>query len=163
MHFHDVDSMPDSTWEFCCRTDKQIRKGNCDATVLDFNLEDPESGESLNDSLLHLKGIQFMLVMYDIDLADRSAMQKVNEFYKMCKENNIPFNGLSGASEDEVTAFRKETKADYPMLTVDGTALRTVIRSNPGLMMLKDGVVTGMWSANDFPDYNTVIQKYKNK
>ncbi len=163
MHFHNTDSMPDSTWEFCCRTDKQIRVGNCGATVLDFNLEDPESGENLNDSLLHLKGIQFMLVMYEIDLADRSVMGKVNEFYKLCKENNVPFNALSSATEDQTAAFRKETKADYPILSVDGTALRTVIRSNPGLMMLKDGVVTAMWSANDFPEYNDVIQKYKNK
>ena len=155
-----IHNLPDSTWDFCCRYDEVIRKGNCGATIMDFNLTDPESGESLNDSLFHLKGIQFMLVMEDIDLADRGPSKKINEFYKSCVANKIPFNALSGATEEQVAAFRKETAAAYPILQVDGTALKTVIRSNPGLVLVKDGVVAGMWSANDFPDYKTVVDKY---
>ena len=163
MHFHDLDSMPDSTWEYYCRDDKMIRKGNCNATVLDFNLSDSETGDDFTDSLLHLKGIQFFLVMYEMDKADRSVMGKVNLFYDACQKNKTPFNALSNASMEDVAKYRTETGAKYPMLTVDGTALKTVIRSNPGLLMLKDGVVTAMWHENDFPDYKDVIEKYKTK
>jgi len=91
-----IDKLPEDTlWEFYCRYDNVIRKGNCNPTVLDFNLTDPESGANLNDSLLHLKGIQFMLIMHDIDKADRKMMGKVNLFYDACAKNKTPFNALS--------------------------------------------------------------------
>lgn len=163
MHFHDLDSMPDSTWEYYCRDDKMIRKGNCAATVLDFNLSNSETGEDYTDSLLQLKGIQFFLIMEDISKTDRSAMGKINLFYAACAKNKTVFNGLSNASMETVTAFRTETGAKYPMLTVDGTALKTVIRSNPGLVMLKNGIVVDMWHFNDFPDYKDVMEEFKTK
>ncbi|CAN5890032.1 DoxX family protein [soil metagenome] len=156
-----VDNLPDSTWNYFCRYDNVIRKGNCGATVLDFNITDPESGGNMNDSLLKMKGIQFMLIMFDIDKAERDVMPEVNKFYAACGKNGTPFNALSSASYEQAAAFRKETNATYPMLSVDQTALKTIIRSNPGLMMLKDGVVTAMWHANDFPVYEDVIKKYK--
>jgi triosephosphate isomerase len=111
--------------------------------------------------LLKREGIQFMLIMYDTDKADREVMGKINTFYAACEKDGVPFNALSPAGYDQTIAFRKETGATYPMLNVDQTALKTIIRSNPGLMMLKDGVVTAMWHANDFPVYEDVIKKYK--
>jgi uncharacterized membrane protein YphA (DoxX/SURF4 family) len=156
-----MDNYPDSTWTFVCRYDRVIRKGTCGATIADFNISDPETGNNLNDSLLKREGIQFMLIMYDIDKADRDVMGKINTFYAACEKDGVPFNAMSPASYDQTVAFRKETGSKYPMLNVDQTALKTIIRSNPGLMMLKDGVVTAMWHANDFPVYEDVIKKYK--
>jgi peroxiredoxin len=129
--------------------------------VLDFNLTDPETGETLNDSLLQRKGVQFFLIMYDIDKAERDVMGKVNAFYADAAKAGTPFYALSNASLESANAFRKETGAKYPMLSVDGTALKTAIRSNPGLMMLKDGVVTDMWHANDFPAYSDAMAEHK--
>jgi hypothetical protein len=156
-----MDNYPDSTWHLYCRYDKVIRKGTCGATISDFNISDPETGNNLNDSLLKREGIQFMLIMFDTDKADRDVMAKINTFYAACEKDGVPFNALSPAGYDQTIAFRKETGAKYPMLNVDQTALKTVIRSNPGLLMLKDGVVTAMWHANDFPVYEDVIKKYK--
>jgi uncharacterized membrane protein YphA (DoxX/SURF4 family) len=168
VHFryeHIKDSFPtDTLFKIYCRDDKLVYKGNCGATVLDFNLNDPETGETLNDSLLHnYKGIQFFLVMEDIAKADTADFRKVNAFYEECRsvKNNMPFNALSSASYDQAKAFREATGAKFPMLQVDQTALKTVIRSNPGLVMLKDGVVTAMWHYNDFPEFKDVMEKYK--
>jgi hypothetical protein len=161
MHFHSMDSFPDSTWEYYCRDDRMIRKGNCNATVLDFNLSNPETGEDYTDSLLQLQGIQFFLIMEDIHKTDLDASAKINLFYDECAKNHTVFNGLSNGSTDDVAKFRTASGAKYPMLTVDGTALKTVIRSNPGLVMLKNGTVVAMWHANDIPEYKDVIEKYK--
>jgi uncharacterized membrane protein YphA (DoxX/SURF4 family) len=164
MHFRStsLDSFPsDTLWEYYCRHDFVARIGNCKATVLDFNLTDPETGETLNDSLLQRKGVQFFLIMYDIDKAERDVMGKVNAFYADAAKAGTPFYALSNASLESANAFRKETGAKYPMLSVDGTALKTAIRSNPGLMMLKDGVVTDMWHANDFPAYSDAMAEHK--
>jgi uncharacterized membrane protein YphA (DoxX/SURF4 family) len=166
VHFRSVhmkDSFPtDTLFEMYCRHDYVVYKGNCGATILDFNLNNFETGENYNDSLLHnYKGIQFFLVIEDISKTDMSVMGKVNTFYEACLKNGVPFNALSNASYDQAKDFRNTTHATYPMLNVDQTALKTVIRSNPGLVMLKDGVVTAMWHANDFPVYAEVVQKYK--
>ncbi len=157
-----VDNYPDSTWTLYCRYDNKLRIGNCAATIADFNISDPESGGAMNDSLLrNTPGIQFMLIMFDIDKAERDVMPEVNKFFAACEKNGTPFNALTSASYEQSAAFRTETGAKYPMLSVDQTALKTIIRSNPGLVMLKDGVVTAMWHANDFPVYEDVIKKYK--
>lgn len=156
-----VDNYPDSTWHYYCRYDNIIRKGNCDPTILDFTITDPESGAKINDSLLRMPGIQFMLIMFDIDKAERDVMPEINKFYAASEKNGTPFNALTSASYEQSVAFRKETGAKFPMLNVDQTALKTIIRSNPGLVMVKDGVVTAMWHANDFPVYEDVIKKYK--
>jgi uncharacterized membrane protein YphA (DoxX/SURF4 family) len=153
------EDFPDSTWDYYCRYDKKIRTGNCKATVLDFHLGDPESGADYTDSILQMKGVQFFLVMYDLSKTDYSVMPQVNKFYEAAAKNGTPFNGLSNVQMDSVMVYRTKTKASYPMLTVDGTALKTVLRSNPGLVMLKDGVVVGMWHSNDFPEYSEAMKK----
>jgi uncharacterized membrane protein YphA (DoxX/SURF4 family) len=159
IHFRStsLDSFPDSTFDYYCRHDFLVRKGNCAATVLDFNLVDPETGNSLNDSLLRLKGVQFFLVMEDLDKTDHDAMGRINLLYAECEKKHIPFNGLSNGDPEHVNNFRVQTGAKFPMLQVDGTALKTMIRSNPGLMMLRDGVVVGMWHANDIPTLENAL------
>lgn len=152
-----MDNYPDSTWHYFCRYDRKIREGNCAATIMDFNLTDPESGVVVNDSILKLKGPLFFLVMYDIDLADREAMSKVNLFYDAAAKAGVPFFALANVGPDRIVLFRTETGAKYPFCQVDGTALKTVIRSNPGLVMLRDGVVIDMWHYNDFPEYNDAM------
>ena len=99
--------------------------------------------------------------MEDIAKADTTDFRKVNAFYEECRsvKNNMPFNALSSASYDQAKAFREATGAKFPMLSVDQTALKTVIRSNPGLVMLNNGVVVAMWHWHDFPEFNEAMQK----
>jgi len=153
-----MDNYPDSTWHYYCRYDKVVRVGTCGATILDFNINDPETGMNLNDSILNMKGVQFMVIMHDIDQADREAMSKVNLFYADAAKAKTPFNAFVNVGPDRVALFRTETGAQYPFYMVDQTALKTVIRSNPGLVMLRDGVVTGMWHYNDWPTYEEAMQ-----
>ncbi|HLG03763.1 MAG TPA: BT_3928 family protein [Bacteroidia bacterium] len=163
VHFRSTsmnDSFPDSTYNYYCRHDHYVWKGTCDATILDFGLADPETGENFNDSILRLKGVVFFLIMEDIDKADRAAMGKVNLFYKDAQQSNVVFYGLSNSGSEKNALFREETGAKYPMLQVDGTALKTIIRSNPGLVMLKDGVAVAMWHANDIPGFAEAMEAY---
>lgn len=154
-----IDNYPDSTWTYYCRFERKIREGNCAATILDFNLNDPISGANLNDSILQMKGVQFFIVMYDIDIAEMDAMATVNSFYDEAAKANTPVNALVNVGPDRIDLFRTQSGAKYPFIMVDQTALKTVVRSNPGLVMLRDGVVVGMWHCNDWPSYSEAISQ----
>jgi uncharacterized membrane protein YphA (DoxX/SURF4 family) len=149
-----IKELPEDTlWEWYCRYDEVLRKGNCAATIMDFNISEPESGMALNESLLQVPGTAYFVVMYDLSKTNRKIMGQVNAFYQECLAKGIPFNGLSAAGPEQIKAFRAETGAAFPIYYVDGTALKTVIRSNPGLVQLKKGVAIGMWHYNDFPKF----------
>lgn len=157
-----IENYPDSTWQYYCRFDRKVRASTCGATIMDFNINDPESGMNVNDSILNMKGVQFFVIMYDIDLAETDAMSEVNSFYDNCAKANTPLNALVNVGPERIELFRQQTGAKYPFFMVDPTALKTVIRSNPGLVMLRDGVVAGMWHYNDWPTYEEAMStKYE--
>lgn len=153
-----MDNYPDSTWTYYCRFDRKIREGNCGAKILDFNLADT-SGNPMNDSILKMKGYCFFLVMYDIELANYDVMQQVNAFYDEAAKAGVPFYALVSVGPERIRLFTQQTGAKFPFLMADQTALKTMIRSNPGLMLLQDGTVKDMWHYNDFPDYNDSFNK----
>ena len=153
-----LDNYPDSTWTYYCRFDKKIRVGNCGATILDFNLTEPNTQAIITDSILQMKGVQFFIVMYDIDIAEMDAMPAVNAFYDEAAKANTPVNALVNVAKDRIELFKTQSGAKYPFISVDQTALKTVIRSNPGLVMLRDGVVVGMWHYNDWPSYSEAME-----
>lgn len=157
-----MDNYPDSTWTYYCRYDNKVRTGTCGATILDFNINDEATGVPVTDSLLNMKGVQFFVIMYDIDAAEPDAMGDVNTFYDAASKANTPVNALVNVGPERVELFRTQTGAKYPFFMVDQTALKTVIRSNPGLVMLRDGVVVGMWHYNDWPTYEEAMNtKYE--
>ena len=49
-------------------------------------------------------------------------------------------------------------RAEYPFCTTDATTLKTIIRSNPGLVLIKDGKVIRKWSHNMLPDTDEMTQ-----
>jgi len=150
-------------WTWYCTSNKVIREGNCKKAILDFAITAPGTGTDTTLAMVCAKGPQFMLIMHDITEADRDAMGAINDFYALSSKDGIPFYALSGALEEQVAQFRAETKAAYPFYSVDGTALKTAIRSNPGLILVIDGVVKDMWHHNDFPSYNDVKNTYLKK
>lgn len=156
-----MENYPDSTWTYYCRFDRKVREGNCAATILDFNFTEPASQANITDSVLQMKGVQFFIVMYDIDHAEMDEMPTVNAFYDEAAKANTPVNALVNVDQARIDLFKTQSGAQYPFISVDQTALKTVIRSNPGLVMLKDGVVVGMWHYNDWPTYNEAMELSK--
>jgi hypothetical protein len=134
---------------------KEIVKPYVEAPIHDFTLDNPETGESYAEEFIFKEGYKFMLVAYDLNKTDTKVQPAVNAFAAACEKENIPFIGVT-ASGDKLESFRHEHQNAFPYYTNDATSLKTIIRSNPGLVMMKDTVVVGKWHYNDFPTFEKV-------
>lgn len=138
---------------------KQINKEAVEAPIHDFTLDNPETGEAYAETFIFKPGYKFMLVAYDLKKTNTAVMPKVNEFVAACQKEGIEFIGAT-SSADMVEEFRHQHQNAFPYYSNDATSLKTIIRSNPGLVMMKDTVVTGMWHHNDFPTFEDVKRDY---
>jgi uncharacterized membrane protein YphA (DoxX/SURF4 family) len=150
----------DATYKYVDRKDKVIREGDKPA-IHDFSIASLD-GNDYTDQILNYDGYYFLLVMHDLDKSNKSVFGKINDFSKLCKQDKVPIIALT-ASADQVVSFKKETRSDLDFYLTDGTTLRTMIRSNPGLMLLKKGTVIDMWHHHTFPSYSDVKAKYFGK
>lgn len=102
----------------------------------------------------------FMLVVDDIDETNIVAFEKINEFANKAIEKGIYFYALTGNAPNKAKGFADKIDAPYEFYFADGTILKTVIRSNPGLLLLKDATILAKWSYRDIPDFEKLEDKY---
>ncbi len=142
----------DSTWKFVDRKDKLIKKGNAEAAIKDFSISGFD-GTDYTEQVLNTPGYTFLLFVKDPAKARKDNTDKLRSLMVQANQLNIPFYVLSSASEEATNNFKENRKlfaAEYTV--IDGTASKTAMRANPGLMLLEEGTIRGKWSFRDFPD-----------
>ncbi|HBL77410.1 MAG: hypothetical protein A2W90_21425 [Bacteroidetes bacterium GWF2_42_66] len=137
-------------WEYVSMESKLVKAGY-KAPIHDFRMES-EGGEDVKDFFLYDEGYTFILVAYNLLKTNREAMQKVNELAKHASANNMQFIGMTSSARDEINSFVTETGASFEFFNCDEITLKTIIRSNPGLLLLKKGTIIAKWHYNDIPD-----------
>ena len=147
-----VDDYPadDSTWVFVdSRT--YVKEQGYEPPITDFTLRSPD-GEDVTSEVLSAPGYTFLLVAPHLDMADDGSIDLINELYDYCVENHYPFYCVTSSMPDVIASWQDRTGAEYPYLTGDEIVLQTMIRSNPGLLLLREGTVVNKWSYQDLPD-----------
>ena len=67
-------------------------------------------------------------------------------------EHGYRFLCLTASSEQDIIDWQENTGAEYPFALMDEITLKTMIRSNPGLMLIRNGVILNKWNDADLPD-----------
>lgn len=150
-----LDNYPDSTWTFIDSKTVQTSEGYV-PPIHDFNLERTDTGEDITDSLLQSKSYTMLLVAPFLEHADDSHFGELDQIYEYCTQQGYEFYGVTASNDDDIERWRDLTGAEYPFCRADGTTLKTIIRSNPGLLLLHDGTVIRKWSHNQLPDMSTL-------
>ena len=122
-----------------------------DLPYADFFIERADDREDITETVLQDTGYVFLLVSPYLEQADDSRLDLINELYEYCHDHGYPFYCLTASTENAMTQWRDRTGAEYPYSLTDGTTLKTIIRSNPGLLLLKDGYIIRKWSHNNLP------------
>lgn len=142
---------PDSSWAVLETRAEVAVQGNR-PVIGDFEIIDWEYDYDIAGEILLDTGYVCLLAIETTEAASVSRVDKVNDLYDYCVENDIPFYAATSSADSAVVLWRKRTGAEYPICWADATLLRTMIRSNPGLVLLKDGVIVGKWNVSDIPD-----------
>ena len=145
-----LDNYPDSTWEYVDTRTVQTKKGY-EPPIHDFALTSCDTGEDITEQVLTKKGYTFLLVSPRLAVADDSNFGDIDQIYEYAEENGADFYCVTASANDEIERWRDITGAEYQFCNADETTLKTMIRSNPGLMLLKDGTIIGKWSHNTLP------------
>lgn len=148
-----LDNYPknDSSWVFVEQTSKLIKKGYeaPEPPVHDFvlTLTDEETGDiyDMTDEILEQDSVT-LAIMYKIEKASRKMVAKLNRLYEHSMETGMPFYAVTGSGEREVEIWRAETGAEYPILSCDGITLKTIVRANPGIVVLHQGTVADKYN-----------------
>lgn len=111
-----------------------------------------EDGTDITDSILNQKGYVFLLISPHLEQADESQFDKINQLFEYAQEKGYPFYGLTASGEKAMNRWRNGTGAEYKLCQTDDIVLKTIIRSNPGLLLLHDGKIIRKWSNNDLPE-----------
>jgi len=92
-----------------------------------------------------------LVISYDLSLTDVDGFKKMSELGWQADKAGIPMMAMSSADAATAEEFKHLVQAPFEFAITDKTTLKTIIRSNPGLVYLENGVVKGKWHFNDVP------------
>lgn len=93
----------------------------------------------------------FMAIHYDIAQSNPKHQKEINDVCEWATSKGYAFYGATSSLDDVIEKYSKETGANYHFLSADDILLKTIVRSNPGLILLKGGKVINKWHHNDVP------------
>lgn len=137
----------DSTWTFVRQNSKLLKKGY-EPPIHDFEIVTSDF-EDITFDILESEEPVTLVIMYDLDKTDRKLMNKVNALYEECAMQGKAFYALTGSGTDDVLAFQMETGAKYPWCSCDPVTLKTIVRANPGVVVLQNGYVMDKWNVRN--------------
>ncbi len=145
-----LENYPDSTWEFVDSKTIMIKEGFVppihDFSILSLN------GDDLTEDILQQKGYTFLLIAPYLEKADDSNFGPIDQIYEYAEEYGYKFYCLTASGKQAIAHWQDMTGAEYPFYNTDAVTLKTIIRSNPGMLLLKDGTVIQKWSHNELPN-----------
>ncbi len=146
-----LEEYPDSTWTFIDSRTVQTKKGYV-PPIHDFSITTVDEGEDITEEIVADKGYSLLLVSPHLEQADDIHFDEINRLYDYAKQHGYRFLCLTASTEEAIGRWKDRTGAEYQFANTDETTLKTIIRSNPGLVLLHNGSIKGKWSHNALPD-----------
>lgn len=118
------------------------------------------SGNDVTETLVHNPGYQFLVASYNLGESSRKGFEKIDELDEEVYRDGHALAVLTGSLQEEIDTFRQGLHPDLEFYQADDIELKMMIRANPGLILLKDGVVLGKWHWRDLPDYKELKEQF---
>lgn len=144
-------------WEHHSTTEKLVKEGY-KAAIHDFVIEHPNQG-NITEDILQDDNYTFLAVAYNINKTSPENQEKLNKLAMYAQEKGYRFYGLSASGGEDIQKYTEAHKVPYEFCSTDEIQLKTMIRSNPGLILLRKGTILDKWGHRDLPE----VQDMQNK
>ena len=149
----------DSTWVFVRMDTKVIKEGEKSPikdfaiNKLTFNQSRTEvvGQEDITTEVLSQSGYTFLMISPSLEDMNSSYLSNFEDVENYANDNDYRFYCLTASTTNEIIDWAKENVIDFDFCTMDGRTLQTMLRSNPRLILLKDGVIINKWADVDVP------------
>ena len=118
---------------------------NRNPAMHDFSIMDDDMND-LTQEILCDTGYTFILISPHIENSSESNLDLVYDVFDYCEHWGYKMIGLTSSGSTDVRHWTENAGTELPFLFCDEIPLQTMIRSNPGLVLIKDGVIVNKWS-----------------
>jgi uncharacterized membrane protein YphA (DoxX/SURF4 family) len=146
----------DSAWTFV-ESRMELTKKGYTPPISAFVVYDREDNDAAG-LILEQPSNLFLLIAARLEKADDKHIGEISNLYDYAQEKGIPFYCVTGSSGEEIDAWIEQTGVECPFLQADEVLLKTIIRSNPGFVWMKDGSILKKWHYNDLPEEENIDQ-----
>ena len=139
----------DTTWTFVDSRSHLIKEGY-HPPIHDFSIMTANE-DDITEEVLSNPSYTFLLIAHKLDKANDAHVDKINDIYDFSVKGGYGFYALTASLPDEIQGWIEDSGAEYPFCTMDDITLKTIIRSNPGLVLIKNGTIIDKWPNRHLP------------
>ncbi len=153
----------DATWVIQGDPERRLVKKGFEPKIRDLGIQDGQ-GNDYTQELLGNPFYNLMVVAYDLKHTNEAALNRLNALAINLTQNyNMRTVMLTSASPADAAAFSKTHHLAFEIYHADGVPLKTMVRANPGILLLKNGTVINKWHYHTMPDYDALVKRYLQK
>jgi uncharacterized membrane protein YphA (DoxX/SURF4 family) len=150
----------DKNWEITGDPVTKLIKKGFDLKIKDLKITDSQ-GTDYNHEILENPYYNLVIVAYDLTSTDATGIGNLNALAINAAENyNIRTVLLTSNSAQDAETFSKKNKLVMEVFYADGIPLKSMVRANPGVLLLKNGTVINKWHFRNVPSYDELVTKY---
>lgn len=150
----------DEDWEIIGDPKTRILSKGYEAPIGDLIIND-ENGFEYTDQIIDNPEYNFIIVAYDLNKTNESALQKLNDLAsKLTEEYQTRTVILTSSAYEKTAKLSEELNLTQEFLFADAIPLKSMVRTNPGLLLMKNGTVIDKWSYHLVPSFERLSKKY---
>lgn len=147
-----TDNLPDSTWSWV-ETINEQKSGGYLAPIQNFSITD-QNKQDVTNLILNEDYFSLMFVAYDLENVPKEAIEKMQMINDVAISEGFNVFIVTASNIDQVKEFERTNSLMATFYFADPITLKTIVRSNPGLLLLHHGQILNKWHYNDFPKEN---------
>lgn len=150
----------DANWQVVGNPESRLVKAGFAPKIRDLAIQDAQ-GTNYTQELLGNPFYNLVIVAYDLEHTDEQAIRRINALAVNLTDNyNIRTILLTSNSAPDATAFAKKNHLISEIYYADGVPLKTIVRANPGVLLMKGGTVVAKWHYHSLPKYDDIVKHY---
>lgn len=139
----------DKNWKYRSDLEPKIVQKGEEAPIHDFNIITGDD-EDLTEDILNLDKV-LVIISYNMDKSKDDGWKAIQPIINDAKAKNLPIVGLSSSDVNVISTYAKDKGVSIPFYNTDETTLKTIVRSNPGVLILEKGTIKQKWHYNTVP------------